>query len=244
MGSMTNEALRAKWPSGLATLTAIRERTDTILLSFSAGKDSLAAWLVLREHFPRIVPVYKYLVPGLGFVERSLAYYEQFFGTRIHRYPHPSFYRWLRRLTFQAPQNTHTVLAANLPEFAHDELMARVRQDRGLPQDCPVAIGTRACDSPQRRLMFAKRGPVSKDGLTFCPVWDMDKADVVRVIADAGARLPVDYRIFGRSFDGIDFRFLYGIKRHWPEDYERILEFFPLAELELKRYEYAQGATP
>jgi hypothetical protein len=41
--------------------------------------------------------------------------------------------------------------------------------------------------------------------------------------------------MFGRSFDGIDYRFLEPISRLYPEDYQRILQDFPLADLELFR---------
>lgn len=245
--ALTNAELKARWPSGRQVIADIRSKTDTIILSFSTGKDSLAAWLLLREHFPNIIPVYKYSVPNLGFVERSLAYYERFFGTRIYRYPHPSFYRRLINLTFQAPENCAIIEAAQLPLFSHEDLMERVRQDRKLPPDTPVAVGTRACDSPQRRMAFARQGPVNEKRLSFYPVWDLNKADVVELIRKAGVLLPAEYRIFGRSMDGIDFRFLYGIRQHWPEDYQRILDFFPLASLELFRYECAmkaKGATP
>jgi len=40
-------------------------------------------------------------------------------------------------------------------------------------------------------------------------------------------------------FDGIDYRFMKPIKDHFPRDYQRIIEWFPLAELEIKRREFA-----
>lgn len=48
-------------------------------------------------------------------------------------------------------------------------------------------------------------------------------------------QLPVDYKLFGRTFDGIDYRFLKPIKENFPRDYEKIITWFPLAELELFR---------
>ena len=36
-----------------AALAEVRAETDTVMLSFSRGKDSLAAWCVLREHSSR-----------------------------------------------------------------------------------------------------------------------------------------------------------------------------------------------
>lgn len=47
--------------------------------------------------------------------------------------------------------------------------------------------------------------------------------------------VPPDYQWFQRSFDGLDVRFLAKIRKHAPGDYARILEWFPLAELELHR---------
>ena len=109
--------------------------------------------------------------------------------------------------------------------------------DHGLPPDTPIAVGTRACDSAQRYATFKKHGP--RRGDKFFPVWDWNKAKLVAELKAAGAKLPAEYRVFGRSWDGLDFRFLHGVRKHWPEDYRRILEWFPLAELEIKRHEFA-----
>jgi hypothetical protein len=73
--------------------------------SFPPVQTKRLAWLRMRPHFERIVPVYKYLVPGLEFVEESLAYYERFFGTKIVQVPHPSMFRWLRNFTLQPPHH-------------------------------------------------------------------------------------------------------------------------------------------
>ena len=76
----------------------IAETTDTVILSFSAGKDSIAAWLAIRPYFKRIVPYFLYIVPDLEFVEQSVRYYEDFFETRIYRMPHTSWFRMLKHL--------------------------------------------------------------------------------------------------------------------------------------------------
>jgi hypothetical protein len=90
-------------------LAALRDVTgDTVLLSFSRGKDSLAAWLHLREHF-RIIPYHLEWIPGLSFVESSLAYYEDVFQTHIIRLPHPLFYQYLRDYAWQTPDQGITV---------------------------------------------------------------------------------------------------------------------------------------
>ena len=43
----------------------LKERTDTIVLSFSRGKDSIAAWLRYRKHF-KVLPFHLEVVPEPG----------------------------------------------------------------------------------------------------------------------------------------------------------------------------------
>lgn len=216
------------------------QSADTCLLSFSCGKDSIAAWLKLREHFSRIVPVYMYLVPSLDFVERSLRYYEDWFGARIIRMPHPSLYRWLRAFTFQAPENCAVIEDADLVEFDYDDVFNVVKASYGLPETTYTAVGVRATDSLNRWSAIKQYGAVNLERRSFYPTYDWRKDDLIRAIKQAGVELPVDYQVFGRSFDGLDYRFLKPISEHFPDDYRRILEWFPLAELEAKRMEYRE----
>lgn len=219
----------------------VSEQSDgTCLLSFSCGKDSVAAWLQLRRHFTTIVPVFMYLVPGLEFIERSVAYYEEYFDCRIMRLPHPSLHRWLNSLTFQAPENCAIVEEAGLVEFDYDDVFDVVKAVYTLPEHTYTAIGVRATDSLNRWSAIKQYGAVNEKRKTFYPTYDWRKDDLIDAITKEGVKLPVDYRLFGRSFDGLDYRFLKPIKDHYPRDYQRILEVFPLAELEMKRMEYRE----
>ena len=208
------------------------------MLAFSTGKDSIVAWLEMKKYFRRITPIYLYSVPDLEFVERELRYYEDFFKTRIVRLPHPSVYRQLNNLVFQAPENCTIIENAGLPDFDYDDIYSIVRQELALTHDLYAASGVRARDSLNRWAAIKKYGPLNETKQTFFPIFDFTKADMVKALRESKVRLPVDYRMFGRSFDGIDYRFLAPIKEHYPRDYERILAFFPLADLELKRIEY------
>ena len=58
----------------------------------------------------------------------------------------------------------------------------------------------------------------------------------------AKVRLPIDYLWFGRSFDGIDYRFLSILKQRAPADYKRVLQWFPMAEVEIMRRLYGVTA--
>jgi hypothetical protein len=229
-----------EWPTGPQVIADIAAQTDTVFLAFSAGKDSVAAWLTLRGSFRRIIPFYGYVCPGLAFVERSLAYYEEFFQTPIIRVAHPSFYRQLRFGVFQTCERSRIIRRARLAKFNMDGLREDLCQDLGLPVRHWCANGIRAVDNPQRMTTLRKYGPVNRKQQRFQPVWDMRKAELVKLLTDAEVKLPAEYRLMGRSFDGLSFQYLWPIKQQWPDDYARILEWFPMAELEIKRYEFAQ----
>lgn len=210
----------------------------TTLLAFSCGKDAIAAWLAIRPMFKRIVPVHYELVPGLDFVQRSLAYYEDFFGCKIIRRMHPSFIRMLRNCVFQPPERWRAIEEACLPgdkAYSHEAILDDVKAELGLDPNTFVATGVRAADSPYRRMASDKHGAVNWKRLSWWPVYDWKLANVDESLQTAGVKLPVDYLLWGRSFDGIDHRFLAPMKERLPEDYARVLEWFPLADLELFR---------
>jgi len=213
---------------------------DTCILAFSTGKDSIAAWLQLRKYFKRIIPYYCYLIPNLEFVEKSLAYYEDFFGCHIYRLPHKTFYRWLNEFMFQPPKNVLTIEAANLPfEDQYNDIVIGdiIRYCEQLPKSAYVANGVRMADSPMRRISIKTHGAINHNQKRFFPVYDWKKADLIAAFDVSGVKLPVDYHIWGRTFDGIDYRFLKPLKDNFPKDYEKVLEWFPLAELEIARRE-------
>lgn len=227
--------------TGLETIAEVRKRQSDTLLAFSTGKDAVAAWLAIREHFDRVHPYYLYLVPGLEFVEQSLDYYERFFGAKIARLPHPSVHRWLNNFTFQPPERCAVIEQAGLPDFDYQDIRQVMIEDHGLQPGMLVADGVRASDSPMRRIAIKTHGPISLNQGRYHPVWDWRKADLIACFRKHGVKLPVDYKLFGRSFDGLDLRFLLPLKKHRPADYRKVLEFFPLAELEIFRWEKSHG---
>ncbi len=224
--------------AGVMPSRDIREslRSAPVLLAFSAGKDAIASWLALLDSGVTVVPYYMYYVPGnLDFITRTLDQFEDRFTTEIKRYPHPSIYRWLNRLVFQPPERCATIEAARLPEPTFEQMLDLIRADLGLPVDTWVADGVRATDSIVRRVSIKRHGPMKTTSHKVSAIWDWQKAEVLDAIESAGIELPVDYDWFGRSFDGLDKRFLEPLSRHAPDDYQRILGWYPLAEMELIR---------
>lgn len=222
-------------PSSEQIRRELAEAGRPVLLAFSRGKDSLATWLALREAGVEVVPFHLYRVPFLRFVDESVRQFEDYFDTRIRQYPHPALFRWLLNLTFQAPQNIRTIEAAGLEQYSYEELHELIKQDVGLPADTWVADGVRACDSPNRRSAMKMRGPWRESVLKVSPVWDWRIRHVREVRERYRCPQAIDYEWFGRSYDGIDYRFTEPLSRYAPDDYQRLLEWFPLVDLELFR---------
>lgn len=227
--------------SGQKTIEFVAGRQKKTLLAFSCGKDAIAAWLAIRDHFEEVIPYYLYLVPNLEFVDEQIAHYEKFFGTKITQLPHTSVPRMLNNFVFQPPQNCKVIEDVSFPEFDYLDVQKVMCAKFGLPEDTLVADGVRAADSPMRRVAINTHGSISFNQLKYHPVWDWKKADLIDCFRRHNVKLSKDYAIFGRSFDGIDLRFLILIKKHYPKDYEKILELYPLADLEIYRWECANG---
>lgn len=213
-----------------------------VLVAFSTGKDALATELALQDAGIETHLAYLYTIPGLRFVEETLAQQEDLLGKQIHRYPHPSLWRMLNNLVFQPPERCAIIEAAQMPTIDYDTMWELIRDDLGLAPDTWVADGVRAADSIQRRASLVRHGVMKPATRKVSPIADWLKAEVMGRIEAARIPLPVDYEWFGRSFDGIDFRFTEPLSRFAPDDFERVLEWFPLAELDIIRHQMMSEA--
>lgn len=208
------------------------------VLSFSGGKDAIAVAQALKESGCNIAGAfYLYTVPGLSFVEEHLTKCEQWLGIQIQRLPHPSLIRMLRGTVFQPPRR-HRM--ERLPNYTNDNLDTWVRRTYPNSVQC---LGVRVNDSLNRRAAFVRHGAHWNEKRKTCwPVFDWNTSDVVSAVRRSGVGLPVDYRMFGRTFDGIHYQYLAPIAHYFPEDYERICHYFPLARLEFMRRHNATTA--
>lgn len=207
------------------------------LLRFSCGKDSVGAYIQLKRYFERIVPVYHYLHPDLDFVNKSLTYYEEVMGTHIIRVPNHWLYRHLNNGAMQTKETWETVLQYNLPYFDNDEVNDYIKEDLGLKLSVFTAVGVRASDNLNRGRSIRMHGAHNENRKTFFPNYDWNMERLIKEIRQSGIKLPVDYKVWGKSFDGLDYRFIKPMREHFPQDYEKLKQLFPLLDLEIKRYE-------
>lgn len=227
-------------PSSTAREQLAREGKP-VLIAFSRGKDSIAAWLACREAGIPCQAFHWEGVPGMRFVDESIGYFEDVFQTKIHRYPHPSFYRQLRNYVFQPPERYEVIEAMKLPRWDVRSMELRIRQDLGLPPETWVVDGNRASDTMARRTNITRQGYLRGTTGKASLIGDWRVSEVRAYIAHHGVDLPIDYNIWGRSFDGLGYHYLAPLRDHLPDDWQRVLDWFPMADLELYRHETIGG---
>lgn len=237
---MKDNELLEKYPHGIKLWKEIAKISPKILVAFSRGKDSIAMAIELRKSniFEEMIFFYKYRIPNIGFVQESIKYYENFFDTHIYQLPHPTLYKMLNDYTFQSPNNLQFIYDCDIPNFDHEFLVDEFKKDLNLSIETYSATGIRANDSLSRRMAIYKYGVINKKSHNFNPIWNYKKQQCFDIIKEAKCKLPPDYELFGRSFDGINYQFLLPIKDKYPDDYEKILDFFPLSRVEIDRINY------
>lgn len=227
-----------------------------VIVSFSRGKDAIAAALALRESGIETRLFHLDLVPAgvLHFIDDSITELERSLAMGpILRLPHPSLYRMLGEHLFADPVRIARLVEAGVIDvhgrvnfraaptcwsssLEYEDVEAYAREHFGLPE-AYIATGVRAADSPRRLVAMKRWGPIQAARKLAHVVYDWRVDDVQACIRRHEVRLPVDYRWFGRSFDGIDYRFTAPLRDHAPDDFARLCEWFPLIPADLFRRE-------
>ena len=208
-----------------------------VLLSFSGGKDAWGTWIAIKNQGFNIHPFYYYIVPGLEIIDEYLHECEKIVG-KIRKYPHPMLYDMLTTCTMQPPQRIWALEHMDLPRFTKDDLHRYIEMDLDLPDDsCYVALGLRAADSIMRGSYFKRHGAVNSERKVFSPIWDWNKAKLIDELKKAKIKLSREYDLFGRTMDGPVLLYSWNLKQHAPRDYQKLLEWFPMLETEIWRYE-------
>jgi len=231
-------------PSPELLQQVIGEGVRDLILYMSCGKDSVAMWLWLREAAPdlRIWPVYLYTVPGLRSDRENLAYYEDFFGQHIMRFPHPLLYSMLADLVYQPPERVAQLLAIAPVRFGFADIDRAIAASYLDGRPYYAAMGMRMADNLDRRMMMYQNGVLGKKNRRFYYViWDWNIDHVTTIIAKYRVKLPKAYRFSERTVAAIDYFYMKPFREEYPDDFEKILEWFPLLEVEFFRYERMAG---
>lgn len=182
------------------------------------------------KHFQHVDVFFMYLVKGLSFQEATLRHYEKRYGITIHRIPHFMLSDFLRYGTFRVMDFSVPIVSV---KNCYDYMRART-------DAWWVACGERIADSVVRRAMIKQSSSIDEKRGRFYPVAEWKKQDVVAYIKQHRLYVGPESSRLGFSFRGLMPQDLLQIKEHYPQDYEKIVSWFPLVEASIKQHEYSQ----
>ena len=201
--------------------------TDSVIVGFSCGKESIVVLDLCFRYFKRVVPYFMYNCPGLSFQERALKWYEKKYQTEIIRLPHPDVCEYFHYGSFRPGDPSFPIMSFN-------DVADYMRHITGIDW---IACGERMDDSLFRRGMIHASGTIDENRGRFYPVAMWKKREIYDYIKYHKLYRDEWSRKMGYSFSNLDGRVLKQMKDHFPDDYLKILKLYPFAAAGVKRYE-------
>lgn len=195
--------------------------TDSVLVSFSGGKDSVATLDLCVKHFRHVEGFFMYYVKGLSFQEQICRYYEDRYGLPIHRVPHFELSQFLRYGLYRPTD-------FSVPVVSVKDVYNYLRPNTDIWW---IAAGERIADSVWRLGHHqSSSGTIDEKRGRIYPVAEWRKEDVVAYIRQNKLKVGVESRKLGFSFGSLQAREVIPVKRHFPADFARIRAWFPFVE--------------
>lgn len=205
--------------------------TDTVIVGFSGGKDSIVTLDLCMRYFKNVYPFFMYLVPGLSFQEKTIQWYENKYETEIIRLPHFELSNFFRYGTFRD-------FDFNVPIIGINDIYAYMRLKTGAEW---IAAGERAADSIIRNAMIKHSSSIDLLRGRFYPIAYWKKNDVLNYIKFHKLYLPPDSRKLGFSFRSLDGSELHMLQKHYPDDFAKVQKLFPYCGAAIERWKRYHG---
>jgi len=199
-------------------LRSARAKSDSVLVSFSGGKDSLVVMDLCVRTFARVEAFFMQWVPGLRCVEEPAIAGAARFGVELHMVPHWAALRCLKHgvYCFNGPERDYW------PDAKLRDIYAMVIHDTGIPL---IATGAKRRDG-----LWRKRNLDSTKGWceVITPVVGWSNADVAAHLVARKIPVPRGDRADGAGADLSKPSILWMHDNH-PEDFAILEEYFPFA---------------
>lgn len=205
------------------TISRIGAQTDSAILFYSCGKDSILLADMMAPYFKNIIALHMFFVKGLPHIEKNLSWLEQKYkNIKVEQCPHFMMSSISKNGIFcKAKPQTKTVSLMDVDAWA--------RQTFGIDWSF---YGNKKGDGLNRRLMLMSYGkwPVNEKTQKAYPLSDLKDAEVLRMIKQRRLMQPAVYgqgRSSGISFDENVFLWM---RKNDPVGLEMIYKKFPLSK--------------
>jgi hypothetical protein len=213
-------------------------KNKTNVLHFSTGADAVASYLKLKEHDIHPILVYHYFLKDLPMVKNYIDYFQRKFNERIYQFPSTLWAERIDNVLYQPPvwareKFGHHIAHYELDKFTKDMFDKLIADTLG--GDVVFHLGLRYTDGIRRYQHLTRHG--ASFGDKFYPIASFQIKDIQAILEKHDCLLPIEYRLWGISFESPRAWNMNLIKEHCPETYRQILGTFPLAGAEgLRKY--------
>ena len=210
----------------LNKVESLKDKTN--VLHFSCGADSVACFLRLREYGISVIPVYKYFIKDLPMVKNYIDWFEKKFDVHVYQFPHTLFSEMLDNALYQYPVKARERFRNRIGTALQDHTKERFDQFLAdtLGGDAIFHLGLRYTDGIRRYHHLMKHG--CSYGNKFYPIVSFQVKDIQGILDRHGCLLPIEYSLWGLSFEKPRAWNINLIKQNCPETYRQICEVFPL----------------
>lgn len=217
------------------TITAVKERSDSVIVFCSLGKDSLVTLDLVYPKFERIVCVFMYFVPHLEHIENWVNWVKT-------RYPKVEFMQvphW--NLSYILRGGLYCVPNPKVKLIKLADVVKAVRLKTGIDI---ALLGMKKADGMNRRLMLKGYEGESyiHNGCAY-PLADWTQKDVLAYMKQARLPEPIRYSLKASSGTGFNIECFLWLRENYPQDLQKIYKTFPMSERILFEYDNKQNET-
>jgi phosphoadenosine phosphosulfate reductase len=206
----------------LAILDEMKQQHDTVLVSYSGGKDSVVCLDLAVKTFKRVEAFFMYFVPEMECVLPAMEYAKQRWGITVRQYPHFAVLDDMRRGVYC--NNTDKI--SELPQYNLQDIYNVARADTGIK---PVITGAKRNDSMMRRqrMKWQKMGT----GDVWHPLAGWTNHDVRAYVLSHKLQAPMSNSVGGRQSSGLDLTedSLLWLHDNYPKDFAKVSQVFVYA---------------
>lgn len=196
---------------------------DSVIVSFSGGKDSLTVLDLAKRVFNDVKCFYMYFVPDMEYSEKKLEYAKIKYGVEILEVYHWLYFKLKKKGIYCLP-------VKSLKEIKLNHIYSWVRDKLG---DYPILHGGKRSDSEWRHVN-KKTSDQGEYASVYYPIYEWNKYDVLSYLSNRGITIPETGNEKGASF-GLDLSTISLNYLRDKKDRELITEEFPFVEAYYQR---------
>ena len=214
------------------SINAIREKTDSVVLFCSLGKDSLVLLDMIYPRFERIVCVFMYFVKDLEHINRWIGWVKA-------KYPNIEFVQvphW--NLTYILRGGMYCVPNPKVKLLKLADVVKAMQLKYGIYY---TFLGMKKADGMNRRLMLNgyEANGYENIGLVYS-LAEWTQKHILANMKQHNLPEPVRYSLKASSGVGFNLDCFLWLEKNYPQDLERIYKVFPLSERILWEYHNKQ----